>query len=213
VKQSLYAYTSLIADCNNIGIGVDNMSESRGFTQLDTKRLVLRELTLDDADVTFPHFANEEVVRYEDSKAAANIKDVTEIIEWGKNIASNKAGILWGIFRKGDGAFLGQINYVVRPDNNFIGTTHRAEIGYDLTPHYWGHGYISEAISRVIEFIFNSIEINRIEAIVHTENSRSLNVLTRLGFHREGILREYVKWECEYWDMALLAVLKRDWVK
>ena len=189
------------------------MSEAREFPQLDTDRLVLRELTLDDADVIFPHFASEEVVRYEDSKPAANIKDVTDIVKWGRNIASNKAGILWGIFRKGDGSFLGQINYVARPDNNFIGTTHRAEIGYDLTPHYWGNGYISEAVRSVIEFIFNSTEINRIEAIVHTENSRSLNALTRLGFHREGILREYVQWEGEYWDMALLTVLKRDWVK
>jgi len=188
------------------------MSEGREFPQLDTERLVLRELTLDDADFIFPHFANEEVVRYEDAKPAANIKDVTDIIEWGRNLASNKTGILWGISRKGDGAFLGQINYVVRPDNNFLGTRHRAEIGFDLTPHYWGNGYVSEAISHVIEFIFNCTEINRIQAIVHTENSRSLNVLTRLGFCREGILREYVKWEGEYWDMALLTMLKRDWV-
>ena len=189
------------------------MSEAREFPQLDTERLVLRELTLDDVNVIFPHFANEKVVRYEDSKPAVNVKDVTDIVEWGRNIASSKTGILWGMFRKSDGSFLGQINYVARPDNNFIGTTHRAEIGYDLTPHYWGTGYISEAIICVIEFIFNSTEINRIEAIVHTENSRSLNVLTRLGFHREGILREYVKWEDEYWDMALLTMLKRDWVK
>jgi ribosomal-protein-alanine N-acetyltransferase len=187
------------------------MSEAREFPQLDTDRLVLRELTLDDAEIIFPHFANEEVVRYEDSKQATNIKDVTDIIEWGRKIASSKAGILWGIFRKGDGSFLGQVNYVTRPD--ISGITHRAEIGYDLTPHYWGNGYISEAISTVIQFIFDSTEINRIEAIVHVENRRSLNVLTRLGFHREGILREYVKWEGEYWDMALLTMLKRDWVK
>jgi ribosomal-protein-alanine N-acetyltransferase len=189
------------------------MSEAREFSQLGTNRLVLRELTLDDLDVIFPHFANEEVVRYEDSKPVANVRDVTDIIEWGRSIASNKAGILWGIFRKGDGAFLGQMNYVVMPDNNFIGTTHRAEIGFDLTPHYWGNGYMFEAISCVIEFIFSSTEINRIEAIVHTENSRSLKVLTRLGFRKEGILREYVKWEGEYWDMAVLTMLKRDWVK
>lgn len=189
------------------------MSEAGEFPQLGTDRLVLRELTLDEADIIFPHFANEEVVRYEDSKPVANVKDVTDIIEWGRNIANKNAGILWGIFRKGDGAFLGQINYVVRPDNNFDGTVHRAEIGFDLTPHYWGNGYISEAISRVLEFIFNSTEINRIEAIVHTDNSRSLNVLTRLGFHSEGILREYVKWEGEYWDMALLTMLRRDWLE
>jgi ribosomal-protein-alanine N-acetyltransferase len=189
------------------------MSEAGGFPQLESGRLVLREFTLDDADVISPHFANEEVVRYEDFRPAANIKDVTDIIEWGRNISSNKAGTLWGISRKTDGAFLGQIDYVVRPDNNLIGATHRAEIGYNLTPSYWGNGHISEAMSCAIGFIFNSTEINRIEAIVHAQNSRSLRVLTRLGFHKEGILREYVQCEGEYWDMALLAMLKRDWVR
>jgi len=210
VKQSLYRYTSLTSGCNDICVVVDNMSEAIEFPQLDTDRLVLRELALDDIDVIFPHFANEEVVRYEDCRPVVNVKDVTDIIEWGRNMANSKAGILWGIFRKGDGAFLGQVNYVARPDNNFVGTVHRAEIGFDLTPHYWGNGYMQEAISRVVEFIFNDTEINRIEAIVHTENSRSLNVLARLGFHKEGILREYVKWEGEYWDMVSLAMLKRD---
>lgn len=70
---------------------------------------------------------------------------------------------------------------------------------------------MSEAIRSVIEFIFSSTEINRIEAIVHTENDRSLNVLTRLGFHREGTLREYVQWEGEYWDMVLFSMFKKDW--
>jgi ribosomal-protein-alanine N-acetyltransferase len=187
------------------------MSEAGEFPQLETERLVLRELAPADANATFPHFANEEVVRYEDAKPAASIEDVTEIIEWGRNLVSHKMGILWGIFRKGDGAFVGQINYVARRDNNFTGATHRAEIGFDLTPQYWGNGYALEAINRVIEFIFKCTQINRIEAIVHTDNNRSLSVLERLGFHREGILREYVKWEGEYWDMVLLTMLKRDW--
>jgi len=189
------------------------MSEAREFPQLDTERLVLRELTLDDTDVVFPHFADKEVVRYEDAKPAASIEDVTEIIEWGRNLVSSKTGILWGMFRKSDSAFLGQVNYVARRDNNFTGAAHRAEIGFDLTPQYWGSGYAWEAVNRVIEFIFKCTQINRIEGIVHTENSRSLSALKRLGFHREGILREFVKWEGEYWDMVLLTMLKRDWAK
>ena len=189
------------------------MSEAREFPQLETDRLILRELTRDDADVIFPHFANKEVVRYVDANPAASIKDVTDIINWGINLTNNKTGTLWGIFRKEDGYFLGQVNFIARPDNNFTGTVHRAEIGYDLTPHYWGNGYMSEAIRGVIEFIFSSTKINRIEATVHTENNRSLNVLTRLGFQREGILREYVQWEGEYWDMAFFSMLKKDCVK
>lgn len=129
-------YTSITTDCDCVGIEVRTMSEARESPQLETDRLILKELTLSDADVYFPHFANKEVVRYEDSKPAANIRNVTEIINWGANLINNKAGTLWGIFRREDGSFLGQVNFVVRPDNNFTGTVHRAEIGYDLTPRF-----------------------------------------------------------------------------
>ncbi|UCH42776.1 MAG: GNAT family N-acetyltransferase [Dehalococcoidales bacterium] len=98
------------------------MGETKEFPRLETDRLILRELTLDDADVIFPHFANEEVARYIDAKPAASIKDVTDIVNWGTNLLNNHTGTLWGIFRKEDGQFLEQVNYVVRPDNNFTGT-------------------------------------------------------------------------------------------
>ena len=147
------------------------------------------------------------------AKPAVSIKDITDIIGWGNYLIDKRAGTLWGIFRKEDRAFLGTINFVARRDNNFAGMVHRAEIGYDLTPRYWGNGYISEAIRSVIDYILSSTEINRIEAITHNENIRTLNVLSRLGFHKEGILREYVQWQGEYWDMALFSMLKKDWIK
>jgi len=188
------------------------MSTTREFPQLETERLVLRELTSADAEVISPNFADEEVVRYIDAKPVASINDVAGIIDWGASLLNSQTGNLWGIFRKEDGSFLGQVNYVVRPDNNFTGTMHRAEIGYNLAPHYWGNGYMSEAIRCVLDFVFSSTELNRIEATVHTENNRSLNVLIRLGFYKEGILREYVQWGGGYWDMVLFSMLKTDWL-
>jgi len=189
------------------------MSETKEFPRLETDRLILRELALDDADIIFPHFANKEVARYIDFKPAESIKDVTDIINWGTNLFNKKTGTLWGIFRKEGSSFLGQVNYVVRPDDNFIGSVHRAEIGYELTPPHWGKGYISEAIFSVIEYIFSSTKLNRIEAKIHTENNRSISVLIRLGFRREGILREYVQWGDGFWDMVLFSMLKKDWAK
>lgn len=78
-------YTSITTDYDRVGIEVRIMSEARESPQLETDRLILRELTLSDAAVYFPHFANKEVVRYEDSKPAPNIRDVTEITNWGAN--------------------------------------------------------------------------------------------------------------------------------
>jgi ribosomal-protein-alanine N-acetyltransferase len=187
------------------------MNKSTNFPQLETDRLVLRKLTYGDTDVVFTHFANEEVSRYVDAHPAENSNDAREIIGWGNYLADNKMGALWGIFRREDGPFLGQVNCVFRPDNNFSMNVHRAEIGYDLTPSYWGKGYMAEAIASVISFIFSNTSIDRIEATIHPENTRSHNVVERAGFVKEGVLRQYVLWEGEHWDMVHYSLLKQEW--
>ena len=181
------------------------------FPQLETDRLVLGELTHDDIDVVLKHFANEEVARYQDAHPTKNTEEARQIIDWGKNLVKSKMGALWGIFRREDDSFLGQVNCVFRADNNFTMNVHRAEIGYDLTPQYWGKGYMSEAVASVIPYIFSSTPIDRMEATIHPENIRSHNVVERAGFQKEGVLRRYVLWEGEHWDMVLYSLLKQEW--
>jgi len=117
------------------------MNNTNKFPQLETDRLILRELTYEDIPVVFTHFSNEEIARYQDALPAKNTEEAKEIIDWGKNLVKQKTGALWGIFLKDEGDFLGQVNCVFRSDNNFTMQVHRAELGYDLTPPYWGKGY------------------------------------------------------------------------
>jgi len=187
------------------------MNSVIGFPQLETDRLVLKELTHDDIDVVLKHFANEEVARYQDTHPTKSTEEAKEIIDWGKKLVNNRLGALWGIFRREDDSFLGQVNCVFRADNNFNMNVHRAEIGYDLTPQYWSKGYMSEAVASVIPFIFINTPIDRMEATIHPENTRSHNVVKRAGFQKEGILRKYVLWEGEHWDMVLYSLLKQEW--
>ena len=181
------------------------------FPQLETDRLILRELAYEDIDTVFPHFSNEEITRYQDEYPAKNTDDIKEIIDWGKGLLEHGMGILWGIFSRGEGSFLGQVNYVARPDHNFTQNVHRAEIGYDLSPQYWGKGYVSEALRCAIPHIFTHTKIDRLEAIIKPENTRSHQVVLRLGFKKEGVLRQYVVWEGDNWDMVLYSLLKGEW--
>ena len=187
------------------------MNNAIKFPELETDRLLLRMLTGDDIPAVFTHFSNEEVARYQDAHPTKNTDEAREIIDWGKGLVEHKMGTLWGIIRREDGSFLGQLNCVFRSDNNFTMNIHRAEIGYGLTPQYWGKGYMSEAVASVIPYIFTNTKIDRIEAIIHPENTRSHNVVKRAGFQREGVLRHYVLWEGELWDMVLFSLLKQEW--
>ena len=66
----------------------------------------------------------------------------------------------------------------------------RAEIGYILGREHWGQGYAGEAQRRVIDFAFDEVGLHRLEADTHPDNAASARSLERLGFKREGLLRE-----------------------
>lgn len=86
----------------------------------------------------------------------------------------------------------------------------RAEIGYDLTPEYWGSGMMTRAASVLIDWAFEA-GFNRIEATVMAGNRRSERVLEKLGLEREALLREYKLVRGSFRDYSMWSVLARDW--
>jgi ribosomal-protein-alanine N-acetyltransferase len=84
-------------------------------------------------------------------------------------------------------------------------------MGYDLWPDYWGQGLMPEALRALLRYGFEVMELNRVEATTHTENQRSMRVLEKLGFQREGVLRDYYCREGMYNDQVLFSLLRREW--
>jgi ribosomal-protein-alanine N-acetyltransferase len=87
----------------------------------------------------------------------------------------------------------------------------RAEIGYDLSPDCWGQGYMTEALRAVISHGFERMGLNRIDALVYIHNDRSTQLLQRLGFRQEGLLRDYFCLNGIFFDHYLFALLRREW--
>ena len=183
------------------------------FPTIETERLVLKYVTNDHVNEVFDHFASEAVNKYVDFEPAEKVSDAEEIINWGQTLFMNGNGILWGLFNKADDAFMGQINYVNKASANFTGDTHRTEIGFDLSPRFWGNGYMTEAMKRTISYIFNDYQpnIKRIEAIINTRNHRAQKLVKQIGFKKDGVLRGYVEWQNELWDMSIFSLLKNEW--
>ena len=69
---------------------------------------------------------------------------------------------------------------------------------------------MSSSIKLANNYVFNEIGINRIEAIFHPQNKRAHATLEKLGFLKECVLREYVLYKNNYWDMVLFSLLKKD---
>lgn len=182
------------------------MTVSGDFPPLETKRLLLRPLTGDDLEFVFRHFSDPEVNRYLlDDDPVTTREQARAIIDFYLPPAG-KPFNRWVIARKPDGRPIGTCGY-----HQWQRRHRRAEIGYDLEKASWRQGYATEALRAVLRHGFERMDLNRVEAMVHPENTASVRVLERLGFRKEGLLRQSVCQGNVYHDHWLLALLKAEW--
>lgn len=87
----------------------------------------------------------------------------------------------------------------------------RAELGYVLGRAWWGKGYMREALAALIECAFGALSLRRLEAEVNPRNVSSSRVLRRLGFTREGLLRERWVAKGEARDVEVFGLLRHEW--
>ena len=87
----------------------------------------------------------------------------------------------------------------------------RAEIGFILGSQSWGRGYMHEALSALLDYGFNELDLNRVEAETDPRNERSARLLDRLGFSKEGLFRERCIVDGEISDGAMYGLLRREW--
>jgi RimJ/RimL family protein N-acetyltransferase len=87
----------------------------------------------------------------------------------------------------------------------------RGEVGYALNRAHWGKGYMNEALRALLAFAFVDLDLHRLEADVDPRNTASTGALERLGFRREGLLRERWIVGGEVFDSVVLGLLRREW--
>lgn len=174
---------------------------------LETERTSLRRITGQDLDFILSHFRDSEVCRYlVDQEPPGSAAEAQEIIDWcNGNGNPNSRQNRWLIVLKRTGEPIGTVGF-----HNWDKQNHTAEMGYDLTPAHWGKGIMTEVLRRALSFGFSEMHLNRVQAFVHLQNAGSYQVLRKLGFVAEGIIREKHLFRGKYYDHYLLALLKRD---
>lgn len=179
-----------------------------GFPKLETERLLLRELTLLDAEAMFRYFSKESVIRYFGMDSFENIEQAKTTIQTFKNRYEEGSVFRWGIEKKGSGQLIGTCGF------HLINNHHkRAEIGYELDDTYWEKGYASEALQAILTYGFESLQLIRIAAVVYVENKASQKLLKKAGFQEEGLLRKHMIQNGVAHDTILYSLLKEEWQK
>ncbi|MEH7107021.1 GNAT family N-acetyltransferase [Bacillus sp. JJ1764] len=178
------------------------------FPILETERLKLIELTHHHVDCVFEIFSMEEVIKFYGTDRFTIPAEAASLIELFRKNFVEKRGIRWGIKLKESQRIIGTLGL-----NGLQLKNKRAEIGYELHPAYWRKGYTSEAITSVLKYSFDQLDLFRIGAVVLPENEPSLTLLRKLGFNNEGLLRSYIFQNGEPQDTYILSLLKTEWKK
>ncbi len=171
-----------------------------------TDRLTLRPVADADADALFALHSDASVLRYWDSPPWSEPSRAERFIAVSRQLEQDGTGARVAMERSSDGTFLGWCG-VVRwnPDHR------SASLGYCLDRAAWGQGYATEAAGALVQWAFDTLDLNRVQAETDTRNAASARVLEKLGFVREGTLREDCVVNGEVSDSWVFGLLRREW--
>lgn len=184
------------------------MPESSVFPSIETPRLILREIIMSDAKSLFAIHSDPERMRWygnDPMKDLSAAKDMVRAFAAWRTLAN--PGVRWGIQIKGEKKLIGTVGLFSWNRN-----WQRCMLGYELARLEQGKGYMREALLHVLPWGFEQMALNRVEAQIHPENLPSLHLALKLGFVREGLLREMGFWDGKYHDMLQLGLLRREFV-
>ena len=174
---------------------------------INASRVSLRWICEQDTDAFYAIYSNPEVMRYWSTPPLANREAATDLIKKIQEDWKRRVILKWGIARRTDDQLIGSVTLFNLDFNH-----RRAEIGYALGRDHWGQGYMREALMAVLKYAFEVLELHRIEADVDPRNAASIKTLERLGFKREGYLRERWQVNGEIQDAYFYGLLRREWV-
>lgn len=174
--------------------------------RLETQRLLLRPMVYTDAPKIYEYMQDRDIAYntslipypYPVGAAEAWMEQTWEQ-------AASRESYTFAVVLKAEDRMIGSMGIGQNAAHN------RAEIGYWMGKRYWGQGYASEACRRLIQFGFEDLGLNRIQASYFTRNPASRRVMEKAGMRYEGVLRQYVfKWG-EYIDLGFCSILRSEW--
>ncbi len=182
------------------------MIDGSRLPTLEAERVRLRWLEPGDVDALFAVFSDPEVARYWSSPPMTARAAAEALLAEIHECFARRDLFQWGIALRSTDAVIGTTTLA-----HVTATHRRAEIGFALARPYWGQGLCGEALRRVLAFAFDELALHRIEADVDPRNARSIAALERLGFQREGHLRE--RWHVggEICDGLFYGLLAPQW--
>ncbi|MFN8589353.1 MAG: GNAT family protein [Candidatus Eisenbacteria bacterium] len=182
------------------------MNFPAAFPVLTTARLVLREVADRDVDAVFEMESDPVAMRYWSKPPMRERSEAVASVERAKGFFPARDALRWSLCDATNDRMLGHASLF-----RFDEQSGRADIGYGLDRRWWGKGLMHEALVAIVAYAFGPLGLRRLEADADPRNVASCRSLERLGFTREGLLRERWVVAGEVSDTAFYGLLAREW--
>ncbi len=174
--------------------------------RFESERLKFRAIKRGDLEDIYEYSKNPQTSQYLLWSPHQNIFTTQEFIDI---ILSNyKSGEYndWAIVLKKNNKMIGTCGFTRIDCENKI-----VEIGYVINPSFWGNGYATEAVEAILDFAFNELDVNRVEAKFIVGNEASLNVMKKVGMTFEGYLRDAIFSKGQFKTIGVSSILKKEY--
>lgn len=165
-----------------------------------TNHLILRKFKGDDAEDIYEYASDEMTVKYLTWNGVSSIEETKELI----TRFYSQPGV-YAIELKDSGKCIGCISLEVIPNHE------KCNFGYVLNRNYWNRGYMTEALQAILNFVFDELEINRVEATHYEGNEGSGKVMEKCGLHKEGYAIQEVKIKGVFHDTIHYGITRTQW--
>ena len=174
--------------------------------QLTTERLILREFRAGDWAAVLAYQSKPLYLRYYawTERTPEAVRDFVQMF-LDHQQAQPRIKFQLAVTLKASGELIGNCGLRLdRPD------AHLGDIGYELDPAHWGHGYATEAARAMVALGFGEFGLHRIWSWCVADNVGSARVLEKLGMRLEGRLRQHEYYKDRYWDTLMYGVLAEE---
>ena len=180
------------------------------FPNIITDEITLRKIIPSDLDSLFEIYSNEKLFLHSPVMLKKNKDTVANMIGHFERDYNKKKEIFLGISMNSDPENIVGVAEIF----DYNREVNMITIGYRINDRFWGRGIATKTVKAMVEYLFNDIGINRIQAFVMPENTKSLNVLRRNNFVEEGTVRQGYVWKGKgVVDLVLFSMIKSDYAE
>jgi ribosomal-protein-alanine N-acetyltransferase len=177
----------------------------QAFPVFTTNRLQFRKLLPNDVYSVYELFSDKDTMRFDGGRTMGSINEAFQFISVFSVYYPNSY-IRWAVESRETGEFLGTAGF-----HKLSSEARRGEIGGELLKTKWGAGIGQEALFGLNQFAFNNLGLNRITAMISPKNVAAQKIVEKMGYQREGRLRDWEFWDGRFTDMDIFSLLSKEW--